>query len=59
MNELEMDVIDDSSTFDVMMVAALRRLTTQFIMENRGMKLANNGTTSLEDVLLEAYPDYE
>jgi len=41
-----------------MFVLMLRRLTSQFIIENKHMKLANNGTTSLEDIILDAFPNY-
>ena len=57
--DLEIDILDDNSKFDLMMVTVLRKLTSQFILENRQMKLANNGSTSLEEVILDAYTDYE
>jgi hypothetical protein len=57
--ELEADLLDEEYELDIMFVLMLRRLTSQFIIENKHMKLANNGTTSLEDIILDAFPDYE
>ena len=57
-DELEADLLDPQYELDVMFVMVLRKLTTFFIMENRDMKLANNGTTSLEDIIMEAHPEY-
>lgn len=57
--DLEGDLLNPGYELDVMFIMVLRKLTSQFIIENRHMKLANGGTTSLEDIILEAYPKYQ
>lgn len=56
--EMEADLLDEEYELDLMFVLMLRHLTSHFIIENKHMKLANNGTTSLEDIILEAFPAY-